>query len=132
VSTNYYVVIDPCPECGRAAEPMHIGSGSCLRGYFHYPESDDYRPRITTWKEWRAFLLALPPTCHIEDEYGNTHEASEFVEQVEATSPDARRRQFDWEVRHERHHSRPRLGDVVPEGTWLDPDGFSFYGSAFS
>jgi hypothetical protein len=132
MGTNYYAVHKVCHHCGRD-ERIHIcKSLTSFQGHFHEeqwdPETVAYRsdPWLVSWQNWKDFLKS--EVEHVVDEYGRTYMVDDFVSQVEATSPEVRRRQHDWMVAHE-----PARTDRVAEGCdWLDADGFSFYGGGFS
>jgi hypothetical protein len=133
MGTNYYAVQDYCPACGRE-DRFHIcKSHITFRGHFHQVSNDggttwESEPWLTSWQEWKAFLRS-PEIDAIFDEYGKRHDVEDFIRAVEATSREARRRQYDWVVAHPEPY---RKFEVVPDGEWLDADGFSFYGGSFS
>lgn len=129
MGTNYYAVHDSCDHCGRS-ERLHICK-SLISFHGVFTEADlDYEPWLVSWADWKTYLRS-GQVDRVDDEYGNEHDIAEFVRRVEATSPEARRSQYDWCVAHPNPH-RPPSGAVVPGGDWLDPDGYSFYGGEFS
>lgn len=132
MSTNYYAETAPCPtaclHCSRV-DTIHIcKSMTSFRGYIPDPDwPDEFTARlgeIRDWATWRT-VLRSPEVLRIHDEYGRTHDVEEFIAEVEATDPAARRRQHDWMAGH-------CPAEVARGDEWLDPDGFSFTSSAFS
>jgi hypothetical protein len=128
MGTNYYAVHDKCEHCGRFERTHICKSLITFRGQFTWDSDGDPEPWLTSWADWRHFLCG-PKVDHIVDEYGDRHDITEFIDRVEASTPAARRRQYDSVMEHDLLHRKP---GVVPGGDWLDPDGFSFYGGEFS
>lgn len=133
MGTNYYWESEPCGCCGHSSQRLHVCKSLVMfRGHFRKPDWDDDRStpdvQLPSWVEWRRFLLNTPG--RIVDEYGDVHDRHRFIERVEATGRDARRRQCDW-VRF--NSPSGQVVDVPASGLdWLDGDGFSFYGDEFS
>lgn len=137
MGTNYYWRHNICDCCHRYDE-MHIcKSLRSFRGYFGEREwSDEHRrmlpapPLVVSWRQWRDKLRSAG---EVWDEYGTRQDTEEFIARVEAVPLADRRRQHDWVVEH---YPPGVLGHrpvgVQPDGEWLDADGFSFYGGAFS
>lgn len=126
MGTNYYHRYNHCDCCGRYDERHICKSMVTFRGY--RPDSDwpdDFTgPLLTSWRQWKAELLA---GGSVWNEYGDALDTAEFIAAVESTRPDSRRRQYDRVQENAyRHPGRPTDQD------WLDGDGFSFYGGEFS
>jgi hypothetical protein len=70
MGTNYYLRPDPCSECGRSDEEIHVGKQSfgwafCWRGY----DAESGLPMSV--EEWPAFLRARVAAGDLfVDEYG--------------------------------------------------------------
>ena len=127
MGTNYYAHINECEHCGRH-ETRHIcKSLVSFNGHVDWDdEDDDYAVMLPSWRDWKAYLRSY--RVRIFDEYGSEYPVEAFIRKVEATNPDARARQYRWVLTHD----AGRVDVVEPGGTWLDPDGFSFYGGDFS
>jgi hypothetical protein len=125
MGTNYYSIESECLVCDRC-ERRHICKNlTSFQGFF--TEGPDYKdvPWIVSWQDWKDHLR--DEAVRVEDEHGRTYEVEDFIAKVEATSPDARRRQYDWMFAHE-----PAQAGPVENGCdWLDADSFSFYGGGF-
>lgn len=121
MGTNYSHRYNACDCCGRYEE-AHVCKN--LTSFSWLVDEHD-NVLVASWAEWKSRLLAGGT---VVDEYGVTHDTEKFIEQVEATTPEARRKHYDWLVDH-------GAGSVgVEPGTgvdWLDADGFSFYGGEF-
>lgn len=134
MGTNYYWRHNACGTCDRYDEWHICKSRVSFRGRFEAPEWDEdtcsygpQRPVVVSWQEWKALLRG---GGEVWDEHGVRLAAAAFIADVESTSRAARRRQYDWCVAHP---ERVQNVDVVGDrGTWLDADGFSFYGGEFS
>lgn len=127
------------PVSEEAEYGLHIGkrsgagNGLCsfsLQGHREFLDGS-----ITTWDQWKRIILMGGTVI---DEYGRTHEPMAFVAEVESTTVENRRRQYDW-IRD--RQDEPWFGGVIPEGItppldtndeWLCPDGFSFTFREFS
>src|SRR5690349_1926872 len=95
MGTNYYARKDACEHCGRGDEDIHICKSLVMfRGY----GPGDPLGEIKSWADWRAVLEQ--GELRIFDEYGQEHSVAAFIADVEATAPEARRRQYDWMVAH--------------------------------
>lgn len=128
MGTNFYWRHNACSCCGRYDERHICKSMVSFAGYFgldEYGMPSANSPEITAWQDWKKRLLS---GGEIWTEYGGRWGTAEFIDHVEATSPEARRRQYEWMVRN---HGPDRIG-VEPCKDWLDPEGFSFYGGEFS
>lgn len=127
MGTNYYAIEDECPTCGRNERRHICKSHISFQGHFtEFPDDYEPKPWLVSWQDWKDWLRH-GEVIRVEDEYGKQYEVDDFIDRVEATSPEARRRQYDWMVQHE-----PDRVDKVAEGCdWLDADGFSFYGGGF-
>lgn len=127
MSTNYYHRTNICSCCDRYDE-THIGKNTSGFEAVIDWDTDDGRPVmvVSTWQEWKERLLA---GGEVYDEYGTRIPTDEFIAERESLSMDARRRQYDWMAAN-----RPSEISWVPERdhTWLDPEGFTFYGGEFS
>lgn len=133
MGTNYFWHHDICTCCKRF-ERLHVcKSLVTFRGHFG-DEWDEvemvlvYPPLIVSWKDWTEKLLS---GGEVWNEYGDHIDTHEFINQVESTDVEARRRNYDWHVAHQHDYTASPLA-VVPDGSWLDDMGFSFYGREFS
>lgn len=119
MGTNYYAhepqCASACAHCDQDIE-WHIGKSLVM---FEAHENSPWGP-IESWADWKRVLTenSLP----IVDEYGQRHDLADFIERVEATGKEARRRQYQWIV----DHGYPLDDD------YLDADGFSFTRGEFS
>ena len=121
--------------CSWSLQGIRKGCGACGRDY------DSFREPILTWADWKVQLLKDGTV--VKDEYGREHAVQDFIAEVESTTVENRRRQYDWMVKHE-YEGTWRIHHIVPEGEkpdpdepwnsgeWLCPDGFSFTFSDFS
>jgi hypothetical protein len=128
MGTNYYHRSAICECCHRYEERHICKSLTSFEGTVEWPDEAPCAPVVTvgSWQDWKARILA---EGEVWDEYGTHWPTADFIARVEATPDDARRRQHDWMV----NNDPQRVSDGPAEGTeWLDADGFSFYGGAFS
>lgn len=118
MGTNYYAVEAPCPNPCRHCSP---GQWHICKSLVSF-ESHDETPfgPLRSWAEWKDAIRLHGLT--IRDEYGVEHSAADFIRDVEATTRENRRRQYEWVVRHGSSKDRD----------YLDGDGFSFYRGEFS
>lgn len=127
---NYYLISDPCKECGKESFRKHIGKAS-IGWQFHfraYPEEG-----IFTYKDW--LIKINEPKFHIVDEYNRILRVEEFIEIV----VNKKHGMSPWNI-----HSQIPMSDkeklylvgkqVNPRlyTTWKDNDGYSFSDSEFS
>lgn len=131
MGTNYHWKSEPCACCGHSKHELHICKSRVMfQGHFRREDwdrdDDTFDPTITSWADWKEFLRTHPGL--IVDSYGRTYDVEEFIDFVEASPPEARRRQYDWvrDRQPERVSSTPGY-----RKDWLDADGFSFYGDYF-
>lgn len=128
MGTNYYHRTNICDCCGRYDEQHICKSLVSFEAPVAWqdPQPDGFVVTIKSWADWKARLL---DGGEVWDEYGERIPTDEFIARVEATDPERRRWQYDWMAEH-----LPERVSVQPaEGMdWLDADGFSFYGGAFS
>lgn len=128
MGTNYFHRSNICECCGRYDEQHICKSLVTFEAPVVWQDEPPYGYVVTvkSWADWKARLL---DDGEVWDEYGERIPSDEFIARVEATDPERRRRQYDWMVEHE-----PERATVQPaEGMdWLDVDGFSFCGGAFS
>ena len=127
MGTNYYAIHETCTSCGRCDRTHICKSLISFQGHFIWNNRGEPEPWLTSWADWKDYLTN-GPVEHVVDEYGDKETVDDFIQMVEATSRDARRRQYDWMVAHE----PARCGRVAEGCDWLDADGFSFYGGGFS
>jgi hypothetical protein len=122
MGTNYYHRYNSCEHCGRHDERHICKSLVMFRGYrsseWDDPPSEDL---IVDWRTWKTVLRA---DGEVWDEYGRHVPTEQFIADVEDTDKAARRRQYDFMMRH------PGYGSSYTD--WLDPDGFSFCDGEFS
>lgn len=133
MGTNYTWRHNICECCGRYDELHICKSLTTFRGHFGDEWDEEraafvYPPLITSWKDWTERLLS---GGEVWNEYGDRIDTHEFINLVEGTDLTARRRNYDWNVAHQHDYTASPL-DVVPDGSWLDDMGFSFYGREFS
>jgi hypothetical protein len=131
MSTNYYWQPDHCKHCGRSDERIHICKS--MTSWASKMEWDElvyaHVPTITSVFAWAQWLRAHNDAGYIVDEYGQEYEVEHFIEMAERVPMEARRRQYDWCASHP---SYAEVSDTPGERkTWLDPEGFSFYGGEF-
>lgn len=77
MGTNYKALIDPCGECGRPRDRLHIGKSSMGWAFLfraYRKPYDDYA--ISSVKQWKEFLSQENVT--IEDEYSRPLTQKEF------------------------------------------------------
>lgn len=122
-------------------EQYHIGKRSGAGGglcSFSLQGHRDTDMPVDTWAKWKQIILL--PTSKVVDEYGHEHDPAAFIAEVESTTVENRRRQYDWIRDHQDDEMRGWYG-VIPEGItppantgdeWLCPDGFSFNYREFS
>lgn len=128
MGTNYYHRTNICRACDRYDETHICKSLTSFEGPVRSQDEPPYGwvVEVGSWREWRDRILA---DGEVWDEYGDQIPVETFVERVEATPLDLRGSQHKWMVTNE----PSRVSDGPEEGkSWLDPDGFSFYGGAFS
>lgn len=104
MGTNYYLITNECPHCGRS-DHQHVGKSSA--GWaFLFQGSEDIR----SYADW----LHILPTGRIADEYGTAIALEAFNFMVEAKC-------------------LLKLHALLyPDDTWLDADGHNFIGHEFS
>ena len=118
MGTNYYAIApecpNPCAHCEQEAE-WHI-----CKSLISF-EAHEVSPwgAIESWADWKRVITRYHLT--VRDEYGRDHDRSDFIRSVEATEPEARRRQHQWLI----DHNYPLDRD------YLDADGFSFHRGDF-
>lgn len=128
MGTNYYHRTNIC-ECCERYDETHISK------YFTDFEAVvvdlDEAPWgflvvVGSWQEWKSRLLS---GGEIWDEYGNRLPTKEFIDKVELTLPEDRRRHYDFIAKN-----YPVEISDEPDNYkyWLDPQGFSFSGRPFS
>lgn len=120
MGTNYYVIERECPHpCAHCEQQeWHIcKSMVSFQGHEVSPWG-----RIESWADWKRILGFSG--VRIRDEYGHFHEREDFIERVEGTETQYRRRQFEW--------MRDNGYPVGQPHEWLDADEFSFTFSEFS
>lgn len=139
MSTNYYWYEPPCAgPCIHCPGPtvLHIGNSTGGTGWSfqgHFRGQNPLDVELTSWQEWKAFLLRWDDAedAVILDENHRQASVAEFIAMVEAVTRENRRRQYDW-LNARRDQYGDQLGKVEPYCDWLDADGFSFHGGDFS
>lgn len=145
MGTNYYHRTNICgptgrwwwrrPGCGRYDETHICKSHLSFEAVLDIDIDIAYLANtvvvVGSWQEWKARLRA---GGEVWDSYGERVPTEEFIRDVEATNPEARRWQYDW-VRD--NQWRSPLHTIIsqsprPDAHWLDPDGFTFTGRPFS
>lgn len=142
MGTNFFwyapdMQVPPVPEEG--GHELHIGkrfgAGKGLCGFSFQGHREFLDGAITTWDHWKRIIL-MGGT--VVNEYGVVQDPLAFVAEVESTTVENRRAQYDW-VRD--REATPWFNGVIPEGIeppldtddeWLCPDGFSFTFREFS
>ena len=155
MGTNFFLIL----PTEHSFDELHIGKrsgaggGLCSFGLQGHRVGLD--GPIITWAQWRRIILSVSriPGGTVADEYSEEHDPADFIAEVENTTPENRRRQYDWM----RDNGLPVLaegtlpdlrsradeqGSLLRAGThnvyfdrdpdWLCPDGFSFTFSEFS
>ncbi len=93
MGTNYYLLTDVCPTCGRCKEKLHIGKSAMgWRFLFHAIEG-----RAETFEQWKQLISA--PNTKIITEYNEEISAQQFlffVEQKQTSKP-LTTRKYDFE-----------------------------------
>jgi len=130
MGTNYHAARNHCDSCGRH-DPLHIcKSHVSFEGHFvtDWDKQGPWqvRPWLTSWAGWKTYLRS-DEVAFVQDEYGEMFDVEDFIQAVELSSPEARRRQYDWCA-----DSGRKVDVIEPGADWLDADGFSFYGGGFS
>lgn len=128
MGTNYYHRTNICGCCDRYDEAHICKSMTSFEGPVRWLDEPPYGPvvELGSWQAWRERILA---GGEVWDEYGGQIEPETFVARVERTSLDDRRRQHEWMLKN----APNGVSDGPEEGkSWLDADGFSFYGGTFS
>lgn len=123
MSTNFYHRYNLCTCCGRYDE-RHVGKWTSLQGYRRPDWLDDADPfdEILSWADWKVRLRA---GGELWDEYGRQWDVEMFIVDMESTSQECRRRQYDWCQAHP-------TGYGHDDDNWLDREGFSFTGVEFT
>ena len=127
MGTNYYHRTNICECCGRYDERHICKSLVSFEGVVGWTHGGGWAVTVGSWADWRDRLLAEGGEVWAEEA---EHIATdEFIKGVEATDPEHRRRQYEWVADHEpdRIAATPTV-----DRTWIDADGFSFYGGGFS
>lgn len=143
MGTNFYWMAPDMqvpPEPSEAEHALHIGKRSGAGGGLCSFSMQGHREfldgAITTWDHWKRVIL-MGGT--VVNEYGVVQDPLAFVAEVESTTVENRRRQYDW-IRDNPERMYGMYG-VLPEGIapdvdttdeWLCPDGFSFNFREFS
>jgi hypothetical protein len=122
MGTNYWMIVDPCPHCGRGSDRYHIcKSLRTFRGYRAY--ESPFGVEIRSWADWRE---ALTGHVRVDDEYGTAYTTEEFIRMVEEATPEQRKQHvqlmFD---------SLRAQGVYDPDCDWVDKDGYAFYAREF-
>lgn len=133
MGTNYFHRTNICKCCNRYDQQHICKSLVSFEAPFTYnysyeTEEGTFGSSLTSWQAWKAHLLA---GGEVWNEYGERLEVLEFVRLVESTEPGIRRWQYDY-VRNHPRPGAPPTDKICDGGQWLDADGFSFYGGAFS
>jgi hypothetical protein len=119
MGTNYYARTEACEHCGRSDSDVHIcKSLTMFRGYT--ADQPCALGVIESVADWRR-VLRETPKLRVFDEYGREEEIAAFLDAIDATQLEQRRRQYDWMQAH------------YPGQTtdWLDAEGFSFCSQEF-
>lgn len=133
MGTNFHLYEPTCEHCGRSDPPLHIGKSHIdFEARLTWTEEDEPILTLTSWAEWKAYLTErCAAGSVIRDEYGEVHDLERFIADVESSTLEDRRRQFDWMLRDPFYRGEVTSGPD-PNGTWLDPDGFTFTARSFS
>lgn len=83
MGTNYYLRLGVCPQCGRAAEELHIGKSSA--GWcFALHVGGDCPSDLPSWYE--RIQLELARGGRITDEYGEDMSLADLKAEIEERS----------------------------------------------
>lgn len=82
MGTNFYLHRAPCESACEHCDydpTLHVGkrSGGWTFGFRGYPELG-----LTSWKAWRTLINQAGG---VEDEYGQTYSATQFIKEVDET-----------------------------------------------
>lgn len=116
MGTNYYVVPDVCPHCGRGDKWLHIGKKSCGWEFSFQQHSE---PKLESKKEWEEYTKDKV----IKNEYGELVDYGDFWEMVDESrdTPQLNHTTFCHKKAKEDYLYRSTL-----ESCYLDEDGWSF------
>lgn len=118
MGTNFYW--QPTPN---AEEQYHVGkrsgAGNGLLSYGFEGMREGPDGPIDSWQRWKNVILS---GGILVDEYGTEWAPRDFFAEVEATTVENRRRQYDWV---QEHKDEPGYAWHTFDD-WLDADGFSF------
>jgi hypothetical protein len=84
MGTNYYLLFDVCPHCGRPADKLHIGKSSagwCFALHVE-PSIPDHPKSLDDWQR-----LWEQPANRITDEYGKTWMPSDMLLKIRDRLP---------------------------------------------
>lgn len=110
MGTNFYYRETKPRRLGWDVEEKHIGKQSSGWQFnFRAHKGEDGKIEIGSWQQWKEILTRAKAGA-IFDEYGKRWSAAEFIAMVEESRP-------------AKNH-----GDYVgyADGTWNDPEGWSF------
>lgn len=119
MSTNFYAFIKlNQSETLEITQKLHIGktgSSVIIQGDW-----------FGSWDAWKAFLIYNKDKIRIEDEYSTPITLTQLIQRIEASSPEERRRQYDW-VENDtrlgpdrmRNYSLDAAGYTISKGEWF-------------
>lgn len=131
MGTNYYADWNP-PGAENVTVRLHIGKSLTMFSGLVFP----------SWQDWKRFLIYNVVDDHVTtkwftgqgslvivDEYGGRIDLAWFIEHVEATTQEQRRRQTQYMIDNSPVHG---VVEYDPDVDWHDPEGFSFHRGEFS
>lgn len=108
MGTNYYAHVNPCSECGKPEEKLHLGKSS--GGWkFCFRDRDEYSD-IT---EFQTFIRL--DYVKLVDEYGREISPDDFMEKVEG-----------------KQDERSHIESVDKTEDWRSVEGYEFFDREFS
>lgn len=125
MGTNYYIIKDVCPHCGRGGDRLHIGKSSYG---WHFSLHVIPEEGLTSLVDWKKYFMDHPKD-QIRDEYGQNITAEEMMKIITERSWTGKGefRTFYW---YQQNHAEPGLNGLVRhmvdnwhcighgEGTW--------------
>lgn len=129
MGTNYYANWNP-PGAENVAVRLHICKSFTSFNGLVFP----------TWQDWKKFLIHnfdAPDrtkwftgggSLRIVDEYGVDHGLDGFIQGVESTTQEQRRRHTQYMIDNSPVHG---VIEYDPDVDWFDPEGFSFHRGEF-
>lgn len=119
MGTNYYAHVNPCIECGKPEEKLHLGKSS--GGWkFLFREQEEY----FGYSQFKEFIKQ--DNVEIYDEYGREHDPEDLIQKIEDKQDGRSHHQHTKENDRYRDLTRFRL-DTTGDG-----ESYEFYEREFS